>query len=115
MTKNARIVRTEEIEIDTLDNILAGIRGHSNIFCKIDTQGYEEAVLRGAENSLVRLCGLQLELPIEHLYEGTWTLAQAMAKIDSLGFVPAQIRPTSFIRGDLVSWTELDCTFRRKS
>jgi FkbM family methyltransferase len=112
----ARVVRSEAIEIEKLDDFMdeLGTPQH-DIFCKIDTQGHEEAVLRGAARSLPRFCGLQLELPIEHLYRGTWSLSQAITDLDDLGFVPAQMRPTSFLRDDRVSWTEIDCIFRRKT
>ena len=94
--------------------MIEGIGGHSNIFCKIHAQGFEEAVLNGAQKSLHRFCGLQLLLPIQQLYEGRWSLSDALAKLDNLGFVPAQMRPTSFMTGDEVCWTEVQITFRTK-
>lgn len=112
---SAATVRTEEIVVDTLDRRMLQIDDQGAIFCKIDTQGFEEAVLRGARSSLSRFCGLQLELPIEHLYKDCWSLSQAFAVLDSAGFVPAQVSPTSFVTGDQSSWTEMDCIFRRKS
>jgi FkbM family methyltransferase len=109
-----RVTRTEMVEIHPLDDVIEGCGSHSNIFCKIHAQGSEEAILGGARKSLHRFCGLHLLLPIQQLYEGRWPLSDALAKLDNLGFVPAQMRPTSFMTGDAVCWTEVEITFRKK-
>ena len=110
----ARVQRTEEIEIFTFDEVFE-LANVGNSFLKIDTQGFERQVLEGATKSLCQLSGLQLELPLEHLYEGDWSFPVALSKLESAGFVPAQMRPTTFMTGDPQSWTEVDCVFRRRS
>ena len=111
--KSARVARTESIEIFALDDVFAELKGE-NTFLKVDTQGFEEAVLRGAAGALPAICGLQLELPIRKLYEGTWSLPEALQKIDEYGFAVAQMRPSSFPPNDPSCWTEIDCILRRK-
>ncbi len=83
------------------------------LFLKIDTQGYEQEVLAGAETLLNRCVALQLELPIEHLYEGVWTLQEALAYLSDKGFALAQVRPVNFSLQHPASAIEFDCIFRR--
>jgi hypothetical protein len=47
-------------------------------------------VLDGATETLKRCVGVQLELPIGHLYEGVWSFREALDYMDGLGFVLAQ-------------------------
>jgi hypothetical protein len=84
------------------------------MFLKSDTQEFERTVLKGAKSLLSRLWGIQLELPIVHVYQGTWTLPQAIEYMHENGFVISQIHPASFLlRDDKVSLWEIDVTFRR--
>jgi len=108
-----RVVSTEEIEIFPLDHFAAYLLPYRNVFCKIDTQGFEEEVLRGAKQVIGSFCGIQLELPLAHLYEQTWTFREAIECLASLGFVPAQFRQTNPMNDDPASWVEADCIFRR--
>jgi len=107
------VTGTEEVQVVTLDSLFPDFGG-KNVFLKIDTQGSEEGVLRGAPSSLNKICGLQLELPIRRLYAGTWSLSQALETLNRAGFVPAQMRPVQCLTEDPQSWAEVDCTFRRK-
>jgi FkbM family methyltransferase len=102
---------TESVEMTTLDRFTSGLRG--NIFLKVDTQGYEEAVLKGSQQLLQRVCGVQLELPIIHLYRGTWKLTRAVEYMEERGFIISQLAPVSFAPGDSTCLVEVDATFRR--
>lgn len=105
-------VRTEEIAIATLD-AFAPLHAGRTCFLKIDTQGFEQQVLLGARATLPMLQGVQLELPIIHLYSGVWGMSEAISFMAGQGFVVAQIRPVNYHPGDPVSWVEADCLFRR--
>lgn len=107
------IVGTEEVEVRPLDDIL-GREAFSSGFLKIDTQGFERQVLEGATETLKRCVGVQLELPIGHLYEGVWSYREALDYMDGLGFVLAQSIPTNTFTEDRASVIEFDCVFRRK-
>jgi len=104
---------TEQIAIRTLDEIAATLSG--NILLKIDTQGYERQVLEGGRQSLHRMAGILLELPVIHTYEGEWELHDALRYMADLGFVPAQMQPVGFHTLDKVSAVEFDCLFRPRS
>jgi FkbM family methyltransferase len=103
--------RTETVDLQTLDDCCQHISG--NILIKIDTQGYEKPVLEGGRKTLSKSKGVLLELPIVHLYAGTWQFDEAVKFMASAGFVPAQIHPVSYNPKDKVSLVEVDCLFRR--
>lgn len=104
--------RVETVEVRTLDGVIADTPAR-NIFLKIDTQGFEQEVLAGARQVLDRCVGLQLELPIEQLYDGVWSFTEALTQVRAAGFAPAQIRTVNTLRGDPASAIEFDCIFRR--
>jgi FkbM family methyltransferase len=109
----SQVVRTETIEVRSLDDIF-GEFADQRVFLKVDTQGFEGQVLDGARSALKSILGVQLELPIEHLYEGEWTVVDAISFMRDHEFVVAQIRPNgTFLTEDRVSVCELDVIFRR--
>ena len=59
----------------------------SKILLKIDTQGYERAVLEGAKETLKRVSGVLLELPIINIYKDNWRFHEAVADMIEAGFV----------------------------
>jgi FkbM family methyltransferase len=106
----ATVTRTELIEVRKLDDVFPKPSG--NTLLKIDTQGYERQVLEGGRSLLPKLKGVLMELPIVHLYQGTWQFHEAIAFMADAGFVPAQIHPVNFHSTDRVSLIEVDCLFR---
>jgi FkbM family methyltransferase len=66
----SKIISTEKINIKKLDNFYADIsKLKKNIFLKIDTQGYEMEVLKGATKTLKLITGLIVEVSLVKLYE----------------------------------------------
>jgi FkbM family methyltransferase len=104
------VTRTEKIEIRTLDEVAADLSG--KILLKIDTQGYEKQVLEGGPQTIARVKGILMELPIIHVYEGEWHFHEAAKYMADLGFVPAQIQPVNYHGLDNVSVVDVDCLFR---
>ncbi len=111
-SRRSAVVATEKVEVITLERFAADQA--RAIFLKIDTHGYEQEVLAGAGGMLDKCVGVQLELPVEHLYEGVWSFAEALHVMDDLGFVPAQFRMVNPLHDDPASGIEFDCIFRRK-
>lgn len=63
-------VAKEVVEIKTLDEIFEKIYSkEKNFYLKIDTQGFEKEVIKGASNSLKYIKGIQLEMSLNPLYE----------------------------------------------
>ena len=83
----ARYVGREVIEVRTLDSLFGELcRSARNVYLKIDTQGYESKVLKGAENSLARIGTVQLEMSLVPLYEGGLLLNEMCAFLSGKGY-----------------------------
>jgi FkbM family methyltransferase len=113
-SSEAQVVRFESVRIARLDDIFAELPRSKAAFLKIDTQGYERQVLLGAPECLSNFLGVQMELPIMHLYEGTWKFHEAVAYMSDLGFEISNIMPVNYDQTDTVSLVEVDCIFRRR-
>ena len=84
----------EEIYIDKLDNIVRNyLRNGENVFIKIDVQGYESQVLKGATNTLSKTKGIQIELSLTPLYENQLLFIDMLNYITNLGFEFYDILP----------------------
>ena len=67
----SKYVGKEEIEVKKLDSIFGELCGStSNVYMKIDAQGFEDKVLRGAKYSLKSIDTVQLEMTLMPLYSG---------------------------------------------
>lgn len=83
----AQFIEKETIEIRKLDSIYEGLNlTGKNVYLKIDTQGYEEMVLQGAEQSLQYVTGIQIEMAFVPSYRGTITFDKMKTKLNNLGF-----------------------------
>ncbi len=109
----ATVVSVESIRVARLDDVFAELPPSKSPFLKIDTQGYERQVLSGATKCLSRFVGIQMELPIIPLYEGTWKFHEAVAHMDQRGFEISNIVPVNYDRTDTASLVEVDCVFYR--
>lgn len=106
----SRVVRRETIRMVRLDDTFPELP-NGRAFLKIDTQGYEQQVLMGASGCLSKFLGVQMELPIVHLYEGTWMFHEAAAYMHERGFEISNIVPVNYDPADPVSLLEVDCIF----
>ena len=109
---NALVIRREEISVARLDDLFEPFHNRT-VFLKIDTQGYERQVLDGSSEALKQIVGVQMELPIVHLYEDTWSLDDSLSYMRDRGFVLAQVTPVNWLSNDRVSLVEIDAVFRR--
>jgi FkbM family methyltransferase len=93
-SEKARYVGREEISVKTLDSIFNDYyTPGENVFLKIDTQGYEHVVLKGALNSLPNILGIQLELSLIQFYEGGRLFSDMIGFMDTLGYKMMSIQP----------------------
>lgn len=82
-----RKVSTELIQVRKLDSIFDSLNAKgSNIWLKVDTQGYEMEVLRGAERSLESVSLLQLEMAFLPLYDGQTLFSELYEWVQDHGF-----------------------------
>jgi FkbM family methyltransferase len=104
----------ETIELKTLDSIYSELEvAGEKIFMKVDTQGYEMHVLKGAVNSLPLISGLQLELSASALYEGEELYYTICRYVEEKGFRLVRIIPgyTNRATGEML---QFDAVFFRK-
>ena len=88
----SKFVGKETVPISTLDTYL---KSNPIVapFIKIDTQGYEMEVLKGAPTLLGKASGVQVELSIAPLYDGQPDLMEMFAFIKQAGFTIWSINP----------------------
>ena len=85
---------TAMVQIKTLDSIYSDIRSRGDRpFLKIDTQGYEMHVLRGARKTLDSIVGLQIELSLVQLYEGNPSYTDMLNFMEECGFALFAMEP----------------------
>jgi FkbM family methyltransferase len=90
----SRYVGEQTVEVRTLDEVFDAHVGPRDVaFLKMDVQGYERHVLDGAERSLERVVGLQLELSLAPLYDGETLSAEMIALLDAKGFSLVGLEP----------------------
>ncbi len=68
---NSGYIGKEVIDIRTLDSLYGDLcKTAKNVYLKIDTQGFESKVLKGAENSLAHVDTIEMEMSLVPLYDG---------------------------------------------
>ncbi len=86
---------SETVEVITVDDVFdEATRGAGSVFLKIDTQGFDLEVIRGAAATLERLAAVQVELALQRTYEGQPGYLDFLAELDERGFAPALLFPT---------------------
>jgi FkbM family methyltransferase len=94
VARKSRYVATETVALERVDDLLPAIFPSAGpIFLKIDTQGYEEEVLKGAAGILSRVVAIQMEISLVPLYQGAPTLVPIVIAMEDRGFHLFQIIP----------------------
>ena len=92
-------VGTEECSLSTLDVLAPDLfQPEERLYLKLDVQGFELEVLRGAEATLARVLALDVELSQTLLYQGAPLMDEVVAYLAErdyvlLGTEPAYIHP----------------------
>lgn len=90
----SRYINKETVPIETIDNLFPVItKGAKAIYMKIDTQGYESEVLKGAENSLHKIQCIQLEMSLVKLYKNEWLFEETLDYLKKKYFEIYTIEP----------------------
>ncbi len=79
----------EEIDVRTLDGLVGSgeVELVPPVLMKIDVQGFEDRVLKGAEKTLPAIESLIVELSLQELYEGQRLLPELRQWIEERGFI----------------------------
>jgi FkbM family methyltransferase len=83
------------------------------IFLKLDTQGWDLEVLRGAEKMLSRVVMLQTELSLQPIYDDMPSYTDILAFLHDKGFDLSGLFPV--VRDQDMRLIELDCVLVRSS
>ena len=106
-------VAVESVPIRRLDEVVPQyLLPDSKIFLKIDTQGFEDIVLQGADGILDRIMGIQLELSLIPLYSGQRLYDEMILRLKNAGFDLWGIS-TAFVDVDSGRTLQVDATFFR--
>lgn len=104
-----RYVRKERVPIHRLDDVVPDCRAP---FLKVDVQGFEEAVIRGATETLKKAVGLSIEVSFVPIYQGQMLHRDMMDWIEKMGFIPYRLA-ASFIDVTDGRWLQADVIFFR--
>lgn len=88
----SEVVAQEEVPLSTLDEQLRDVP-EAPFWIKIDTQGFELPVLRGATETLARTVGVQVEISFTHLYDGQTDWLDLCRYLQDAGFVVRYLEP----------------------
>lgn len=107
------IVGTEQAPLTTMDALAREYdRGARRPFLKIDTQGYEAAVLDGAPQLLARCVGVQVEMSLRPMYDGEAPFVALFQRLTALQFRPVGFE-TAFFDPASGETYQVDGTFVR--
>lgn len=81
-------------------------------FLKLDTQGHDLAVIKGAGTDIQKFVAIQTELNITPIYEGACHYIETIGQIEALGFRLADILSNN--RGHFPKLYDADAIFVRK-
>lgn len=104
----------EMVAIRRLDGLLPTLLselGGSRVFLKMDTQGYDLEVFRGASGCLENIQGIQSELSVQPLYKNMPHYLEALEEYEAAGFDLFNLSVVNRIEtGGIL---ELNCFMRR--
>lgn len=89
--RRSAVVSQEAVDVVRLDEELT-LTGRPTML-KVDTQGYELPVLRGAAGLRPEIHLIQLEVSLVELYGGQATYLDVLHELDAMGFVPCLVLP----------------------
>ena len=90
---------TQKVRVETIDSIIDTYSDSKDrIYLKVDTQGFEYQVLLGAEKSLSRIVGVQLEMSLKAMYEGEKSYKELIQYLEERDFILKCIKPGYFCK-----------------
>lgn len=109
------VERQEQISIKRLDTVLEQLLADdkaARVFLKMDTQGHDMEVFLGSERSLGSIVGLQSELSVTNIYQGTPNYIDSLTAYRDKGFEVTGLYPISRDHQSMVI-IEYDCFMRK--
>jgi FkbM family methyltransferase len=113
--REAEVKAREEAAMTRLDRIfddlVAGL-ATPRVYLKMDTQGYDIEVLKGAAGCLDRIVALQTEVATKYQYHGMTGYQEVISYLEERGFQISGIFPVALDERDLTA-IEFDCVMVR--
>jgi FkbM family methyltransferase len=113
--KSLESVNPEEVTIARLDDIFPGISdqtGGTNYYLKLDTQGYDLNVFWGGLNTLDKVCAMQTELSLIHVYEDMPSSYDALNEFHAKNYFISGMYPIN--RDESLAVIEYDCVLVKR-
>jgi FkbM family methyltransferase len=112
--RRSRAERTVRVPVTTVDAVWAErVRPGARVLLKIDTQGYERAVLAGAPRALEQVVGVQIELSLRGLYAGQPAIDEILGLLRERDFAAYAFVP-GFVDPGTEELLEVDGLFFRR-
>jgi len=108
--KEDSVTHTEMVQIRTLDDVLDEIKidcERQRVYLKLDTQGFDLEVIKGAAKSMEHIIALQTEASIKPIYEGMPGYREALDNLAQLGFAISGMFPVTY--DENMCLIEFDC------
>ncbi|NOT09706.1 MAG: FkbM family methyltransferase [Gemmatimonadales bacterium] len=111
--ERAQVTGQELVSVQRLDQYLPSIcpgLDQARILLKMDTQGYDQEVFRGATNLLKQVVALQSEVSLIPLYDGMPHWTETISLFEAAGFAIVGLFPVAW---DALRVIEYDCLMVR--
>lgn len=110
----AREANRESVPLHRLDGLLKReVEAPGKVFLKIDAQGHDMAVLKGAEGVINHIDGVKIEMSLLPLYEGETLFLDILKYLDAKGFAPHLLVDVGYSK-KLGRQLQIDGTFVRE-
>lgn len=115
LNRSSAVADEREVEVRRLDGVIKDLGiADEHLYLKIDTQGFEREVLRGAGDTLLRTDAVEVELSLVELYNEQALLPDVWGVLTEAGFRPAWVERGFRCPGDI--WLmQLDGLFVREN
>jgi len=112
-TPTSAMVGHETVPVRRLATVFdEHVTAADTVFVKVDTQGFESAVMDGAAPVMDRIAGWQLEMSIEKIYDGEADWRVMLDRMDALGYAAHLFIPGYFSR-HIARQLQIDGVFMR--
>jgi len=106
-------ISEETISVCALDDsVMPSLSPQDKVWLKIDTQGYEGEVLKGASRLMAHVMALECELSLVPLYEGQPLIDEMISTVYQMGFRMVGVAP-GFSQPETGYALQFDGTFLR--
>ena len=114
ISPSSAVLRQETAPLRRLDGVVsAHLTPADRVFLKIDTQGFDIEVLRGARDCLSMVKALQTEASVRGIYKGMPRYTDTIRYLDECGFDITGLYPVS--RDSALRLVEFDCVMINRS